>query len=66
MTTDDFTFDDHGSICILYAVTRAAVDWVEEHIDGSALRYGGGVVIEPRYAEPIIDGIINDGLTVCI
>jgi hypothetical protein len=63
--THDFTLADHGSITILYPVSADAADWVGEHIPDEAQRYAGGVVIEPRYVGDILDGITNDGLSVC-
>lgn len=60
----DFKFHNHGSICILVAVSAAAQDWREEHLPEDAQTFGGGVVIEPRYADDILEGIMADGLTV--
>jgi hypothetical protein len=61
----DFHFHNHGSITLLEPVTRAGKAWVAEHIPSDALRWGrDSVVIEPRYADDILNGIINDGLTV--
>jgi hypothetical protein len=28
------------------------------------LKWGGGTVIEPRYVEDIVDGILGDGLAI--
>lgn len=60
----DFHFFDHGSITVLKAVSGGAKDWVDTHIPEDALYWAGGVVIEPRYVEPILNGIEDDGLTV--
>jgi hypothetical protein len=60
----DFTFNDHGSIAILTPLTEAAKDWVAVHLPDNALTFGGGVVIEPRYVDHILEGIDEDGLTV--
>lgn len=59
----DFLFANHGSICILTPVSEAAQAWVDEHLPEDAMRWAGGVVIEPRYAGDILEGIQNDGLS---
>jgi len=63
---DDYDFDiqNHGAIAILTPCTEYAHDWVDEHLPDDAMRWGGGVVIEPRYLGDIIDGIEADGLSV--
>ena len=60
----DFNFADHGSVTILTPLTEAANEWVNDHIPSDAMRWCGGIVIEPRYASAILDGIACDGLTV--
>lgn len=58
----DFFFNQHGSICTLLPLTPCAKQWVEEHLCGDEVQtWGGAVVIEPRYAKDIIDGIHADG-----
>lgn len=59
----DFLFANHGSITILTPLTEAAHQWTEEHIP-HAMEHCGGRVIEPRYAGPILEGLVDDGLTV--
>lgn len=60
----DFLFANHGSVTILTPLTEAAQDWVAEHLPDDALTLGSGVVIEPRYVAPILEGLVDDGLTV--
>jgi hypothetical protein len=61
----DFHFVQHGSVCVLTPMTDAGKDWTAENIGGDAMRWGAsGVVIEPRYAEAILQGISDDGLVV--
>jgi hypothetical protein len=59
----DFRLADHGSICLLYPLTPAAREWAAEHLPTDAFWCGAGMVIEPRYVAPIVDGIQADGLT---
>jgi hypothetical protein len=62
----DFTLYNHGSICVLTPKTKAARGWVLMHVDDEAQTWGSGLVIEPRYVGPILDGLTNDGLTVSL
>lgn len=60
----DFLFANHGSICILTPVSEQAKEWADEHLSQDAQWWCGGVVIEPRYVQPILDGIMEDGMDV--
>jgi hypothetical protein len=61
----DFEFVEHGSICLLTPRTAAAHDWADIHLLEDATRWGpSSVVVEPRYAQSILEGIAVDGLTV--
>ena len=60
----DFVLTDHGSIAVLRPVTDEAREWVDENLPDDAQWFGRGVVIEPRYVGDIVEGILNDGLTV--
>jgi len=60
----DFLFVNHGSATILTPLTEAARDWVADHLPDDALTFGGGVVIELRYVDNILEGLTDDGLTV--
>jgi hypothetical protein len=61
----DFIFADHGSITILTPRNDAAQEWLDENVgDDARLSFGGGVVIEPRYAAPILEGLMDSGFTV--
>jgi hypothetical protein len=61
----DFAVANHGSVVILHALTRAAEEWVDEHLPRDAMSWGhSGTVVEPRYIADIVEGITADGLTV--
>ena len=49
---------------LLIPVSAAANAWITEHIPGDAMRWGTGIVVEPRYMADIVDGILSDSLTV--
>jgi hypothetical protein len=64
MATKDFEVNNHGSVVILMPMTAAATEWVNIHLPGDGPRWGpGGFVIEPRYMQPILEGIVKDKLT---
>ena len=63
-TQTDFRYQHEGSIGLLFPITDGAKDWVDEHISDDAQWFGSGLVIEWRYVDHIIEGIVNDGLGV--
>lgn len=61
----DFQLLSCGTICVLTAESEAAQQWTTEHLPDDRQLWGrNGTVIEPRYVAPILEGIINDDLTV--
>ncbi len=60
----DFSVENHGSIILLRPLTEAAQDWVDEHIPDDAQTFGNAIAVEPRYIGPIVEVILNDGLSV--
>jgi hypothetical protein len=61
----DFLLQDEGTIAVLQPLTRAARDWVMEHIsDDSMILDDGGVVIEHRFVRDIVRDIRDEGLEV--
>jgi hypothetical protein len=60
----DFTLLDEFTIFLLTPVSEAARDWVAEFLPSDATTFGRATVVEHRYIGDIVEGIINDGLTV--
>jgi len=60
----DVNIENHGSLVLIRPLTEAASDWLDENISEDAQRFGGAVVVEPRYVEAIVEGMQNDGLEV--
>ncbi len=61
----DFQVLNAGSIFVLTPLTPEADAWVEEKVGiNEETQYWGkkGIVIEPRYIQQIIDGLLEDGL----
>jgi hypothetical protein len=62
---EDFTFENHGTICILTPLTDEAEQWVKSYVDDTGFQpYWPAVVMEPRYADDVLQGIADDGLMV--
>lgn len=60
----DIQIVNHGSILIFVPGTDAGREWLGENIATDAMRWAGGVVVEPRYAVDIFNGAMADGLRV--
>lgn len=60
----DFTFEFDGSIALLWWQTISGRDWLNDNVDENAQKFGGAIVIEHRYVAPILEAIVNEGLTV--
>jgi len=55
----------HGSIMLLSPDTQAARDWIEAHIDTEEAQFwAGALAVEPRYLDPILEGLREDGLRI--
>lgn len=62
--TPDFRARNEGSIWLLFADTDAARCWEYEYLPREATKWGNATVIECRYVEEVVRGIIDSGLTV--
>lgn len=62
----DFAFAHHGSVTVLVPLNDTAREWIDENVAQTEETqwFGKGLVIEPRYADPVLDGIAEAGLTV--
>lgn len=62
----DFRLENHGSILILWPISRAAKVWSFEQLrcDDTQIWGRDGVVIEPRYISDIVSGIIDEGFSI--
>lgn len=60
----DALVEDQGSIILLRLLTKAARRWVSTNVGDDATYWCGALVIEPRYAQDVLLGMGNDGLTV--
>ena len=54
-----FTVENHGTIVLVRPLTVDVERWLEEHTEG--MWFGGALVVEPRYVEPLVLGMIEEG-----
>ena len=62
--TPDVLVENHFSLILFRLLTPAANQWVDENVMDDAQFFGGALVVEPRYAHDLIDGLVADGLVV--
>ena len=56
-----------GNLCQLESVTAEAWTWIEEHVSYEPWQsLGPRLAVEIRFLEPLVEGVIADGLTVSI
>lgn len=55
---------NHGSLFGLTPKTDAGEQWLTEHLPEDTQCLGKSRFCEPRYVEPIVEGMRDDGLTV--
>lgn len=54
-----FSVEDHGSVVLIRPLTNDVRDWLEENTDGQW--FGHALVVEPRYVEPLVLGMLEEG-----
>lgn len=64
MSGPDFSLRSDDSIALLFPSSDPAHMWISENLDADVMVWGSAVVIEHRYVEAVIRGIVGDGLTV--
>jgi hypothetical protein len=61
----DFKLENRGSLFLLRPLNPVAQNWMSENLpvdEPETQFWGDAIVIEPGYLEPIVDGILADGL----
>lgn len=54
--------NNYGSLVIVNPLDADALEWLESHTDGQW--WAGGLVVEPRYLDALLEEAINEGLEV--
>lgn len=62
----DVIMRDEGSLVLLVAQNKTASDWFAEHVDRSGYQpwLPATVVVEPRYVDDILHGLVDAGFEV--
>jgi len=63
-TDSDFHVHNSSSMFVIYPHTDAAFNWLDKNVSAETKVPGGGVAVDKRYVEALINGILKDGLTV--
>lgn len=50
---------NHGSICLVKPESDQEREWLEEHVS-EPMWWAGGLVVEPRYVEPLLAGLAGE------
>ena len=60
----DARVENHVSIMLVQPMTSEARDWISENVSDEAMFYGSALVVEPRYIQTLVLGMIEAGLKV--
>ena len=60
----DIRIANHGSLFTATPVTDAGRDWIDENVGGETQWWCGGLVVEHRFIDNLVDGMVGDGLEV--
>ena len=61
----DFRTADHGSVILIWPVSDAAHQWVEENVIAEPWQwFGGALGVDHRFARDLIDGIAAAGFQI--
>jgi len=63
-TQVDAQVENHGSLFLFHLRTDAAREFVAEHVSEDAQYFDHALAVEPRYAQDLAQGMINEGLEV--
>src|SRR5688572_16903915 len=62
--TPDFSVDDQGTLVIINPRNMVAEEYLLSIVPEEVNRWCSGVVVEPRYVQPILDDLMANGFTV--
>lgn len=63
MPRPDFNIRNEGTIVLFTPNTDRAKQWIAENVAEDSSWLGPALVVEHRYAGPLLEGIINAGMT---
>lgn len=62
VASSEVRIEQHGSLALVTPVSQAAQEWLVANVHQDSLWYGGSLVVEPRYLDGLIDGLVEAGL----
>lgn len=61
----DVRVESDSSMVLITPVSYVGRQWIDENIQAEGWQWlGGSLAVDKRYAEPIVNGMLNDGLDV--
>jgi hypothetical protein len=63
-TEPDVIVENHFSLLLFRLISPSAKSWVDQNVQEDAQFFGGALVVEPRYARDLIQGMRESGLEV--
>lgn len=60
----DFFVNDQGTLVLITPLNDAARAWLKEHVQEDAQWFGRALVVEHRYANDLIEGILGEGFSI--
>jgi hypothetical protein len=60
----DIRVENYGSLWLVRPLNASAERWLVENVQEDAHWFGGAVVVEPRYVEALVSGLVEDGFVV--
>jgi hypothetical protein len=60
----DVVVENHFSLLLFRLLSPSAKSWVDQNVQEDAQFFGGALVVEPRYARNLIQGMRESGLGV--
>lgn len=64
LSSADFLVTGGGTLFLVRPLNDAARRHLDEHLDESAIWYAGGVAVEHRYIEDLVEQLREDGFDV--
>jgi hypothetical protein len=62
VTLADIAIQNEGSLFLFTAQTQLGKKWINDHVPADATYWCGALIVEPRYALDLANGMVKDGL----
>lgn len=59
----DVLVRNEGTIFLIRPVSDGAAEWIDVNVDPEATWFGGNLVVEHRFAFPILEALADAGMT---